>query len=1112
MASTNRIRQFLNEVRQKRARLFGLNGAYLLGTLLCAGTILISLLAYKVPGFSRYLTWYLVVWSLPLVWIVYHYFIRGMWGRFSMESAALFVEEQTGDLKNNLINSVQLQPLLETKTSGPTGVSSVFVHELLERTSRVLDTIKTDGLFPKKELFRNRNLMVGFLTVLSTMILFWPGLFSEGMRNLRVTSAEARIETQGSSSEPMATTGEGQNIGLSHLKLTYNYPAYTRLKQLTLESPDGKIQVLPGTEVIIEAGFDSKLKGGELVLQGRDYLSMKQKSEQVLEGRFYAKENGFYQFRLAPPDGGKILLKDHYPIQVAKDQSPSILLLLANPKPVYHPSDKIQMFYEGHDDYGISRVDLVVEAGGEVHRQVIKNVKTLDTELKDGFTWELSRMKFEPGEEVRYYLEIQDNDNILGPNTGQSEMFTFEIFNEFKKREDLLALQEELLEKMIQLLANTLLFNPGEKTGSVKGLNLLKRDLGDHTDHLIEIIRTAQNILEQAKTISAFPQNYKTLLQNMAGNYNQVRESHLQLISQLRDAIGKAAPVGFHFPPIDTVNQTLVGHLEQDILLLIKIINRERMDQVMEMNDDIKTLADQLKEEFEKAREQKAGLNQAQFKKALEKIKETLQKIMDQLARQTQGLSDEFLNPQAMENLDMSNLKASLDKLMDMVEKGQMQEAINELENMMEDLKSLSNQFEQMMADQENLMDLETVKKLEENLARVEHLEREQKKLLEKTAKLNKELRSKQSQRFEDRLKNFFASLRKDVNAIQERLRESGTFLEENRQMKLLESLMDQESKLKQEILDLNQKTIDSLKDQALQENFSSLNSAREKLSEINGKIQDLHLKMFHGFKTFLPQLKDQYDRLEEFTELQDLYEFDALFKNTYPEIYRWDNHFRTSRDARADLRDHLTQELQEISRLNSEISKKLGSMSRDLRADYKALITNDDRKNLDSMADKQGDLKGQTDKLAESFQQIQKDNPMVPSVLDLKTRGAAKHMGHSGKSLSGQNVPESIDSENKALRELAELKDMLRQMREGDGNSSPQQKRKMAQLGTGKARDSSTGGGSIRMQRERVTLPTEDQYKVPQQFREEILEAMKHQAPRQYEKMVSQYYKELVK
>lgn len=46
----------------------------------------------------------------------------------------------------------------------------------------------------------------------------------------------------------------------------------------------------------------------------------------------------------------------------------------------------------------------------------------------------------------------------------------------------------------------------------------------------------------------------------------------------------------------------------------------------------------------------------------------------------------------------------------------------------------------------------------------------------------------------------------------------------------------------------------------------------------------------------------------------------------------------------------------------------------------------------------------------------------------------------------------------------------------------------------------------------EKVTLPSEDQYHVPQQFREEILEAMKHQHPRQYEKMVSQYYKELVK
>lgn len=1112
MESTNRIYQFLNKVRQNRTRVLVLNGAYLLGAVLTAGILIALVLAYTLPGFSRYFPWFLAAWSLPLCWILFRYFIGGALKRFPLESAALLVEERSGGLQNCLINSIQLHPLLDEKPGNRKGISPQFVQELLDRTSGLLDNLKPDNLFPKKELFRNRNILVACLTVLATLFLFWPNLFTEGLRNLQVPPAEAKVNPAGDPAGGSAAIGTGQNIGLKQLKLVFNYPAYTRLKQVTLEKSDGKIQVLPGTEVTLEAAFDSPVKSGELVLHGRDYLSMTSKENNRLEGRFFAKENGYYQFRLAPTAGEKILLDTRYPIQIAKDQAPSILLLLANPKPVYHPTDKVKMFYEGHDDYGISQVDLVVEAGGKVHRQTIKNVKTVDTELKDSFTWELARMKFEPGEEVRYYLEIHDNDNILGPNTGQSEMFSFEIFNEFKKREDLLALQEELLEKMIQLLADTLLLDPKPLTGSTNGLDSLKRSMGDHTDQLIEIIRIAQTIMEQARTISSFPQNYKTLLKNMAASFNKIREDHLHVLSQLREAIGKATPVGLNFPPIETVNQTLVSSLEQDILLLVKIINRERMDQVMDLNDDMTSLAEQLKKEFEKARDQKAEFNSSQFKKALEKIKETLQKIMEQLARQTQGLSDEFLNPSAMENLDMSNFKASLEKLTDLMEKGQMQEALNELENVMKDLKSLSNQFEQMMAEQENLMDLKTVKQLEENLAKVEHLEREEKKLLEKTAKMNKELRSKQSQRFEDRLKNFFASLRKDVNEIQERLRESGTFLEENAQMKLLESLMDRESKLKQEISELNQKTIDSLKDQALQENFSSLNSAREKLSETNSQIQDLHLKMFHGFKTFLPQLKDQYDRLEEFTELQDLYEFDALFKNTYPEIYRWDNQFRTSRDVRPDLRDHMTNELKEISRLNSEISKKLGSMSRDLRADYRALITEADKKNLDSMAQKQNNLKEETHDLADSFKQIQKENPMVPSILDLKARGAAKHMDHSGKNLSGQNVPESIESENRALRELAELKDMLQQMRDGDGNSSPQQQRKMAQLGTGRARDSSSGGGSIRMQRERVTLPTEDQYKVPQQFREEILEAMKHQAPRQYEKMVSQYYKELVK
>ena len=48
-------------------------------------------------------------------------------------------------------------------------------------------------------------------------------------------------------------------------------------------------------------------------------------------------------------------------------------------------------------------------------------------------------------------------------------------------------------------------------------------------------------------------------------------------------------------------------------------------------------------------------------------------------------------------------------------------------------------------------------------------------------------------------------------------------------------------------------------------------------------------------------------------------------------------------------------------------------------------------------------------------------------------------------------------------------------------------------------------------MKKEQVILPSEDQYKVPRAFREEILDAMKKQTPKNYERLVNEYYKELV-
>jgi len=112
---------------------------------------------------------------------------------------------------------------------------------------------------------------------------------------------------------------------------------------------------------------------------------------------------------------------------------------------------------------------------------------------------------------------------------------------------------------------------------------------------------------------------------------------------------------------------------------------------------------------------------------------------------------------------------------------------------------------------------------------------------------------------------------------------------------------------------------------------------------------------------------------------------------------------------------------------------------------------------------------------------------------------------------LDQTNVPESIDSENNALRELTETREMLDEIKNSGKGQKQAGGQSMVKLGSGRARDPRRGG-SVRMNREKINLPTEDQYQAPVEFRADILKAMKNLYPKKYERFVTEYYKELVK
>lgn len=1106
------IEKFLGRVRKKRARVFILKGFYLVLAFLTGGFFLVNLLSYYYAGPVReFRTPLLILFAAGFAYLLYHCFLRGETTSFSIDQAALLTEKKYPELANSLINASQLKRRL-SRPDVNREFSVSFIKEQIRRTRLLVEKIEPESIIDSGQGVRNRNWLLGMIISLLLAAFLLPGFLIKGFDNLTSPPVSAASLIQAGANEPAPGTAASlDRYSVSDLKLTFNYPAYARMKSEVIHPSDGEIEVLPGTEVQVEAAVNLPVAGGELVWNARDNFSMRVLGNRTLMSQFLVKERGSYQFRVKDPEGTKRLLPKKYAVALAQDQTPIIVLFIANPKPVYFANEKIELFYEARDDFGVEEIDLVAFVNGKQVRESVKRIKNGEREIRGSHSWALAGMEFEADDKVEYFLEIKDNDNIQGPNTGQSEMFSFTIFDSRRERENLIDLQEELTEKMIAQLASGLIVGAESKAVPIDAAGW-KRHLIASADSLIEIIGLAQRIEDRAATLEYFPRPYFNLLQNIIRGLNRIRDEQIEAINKTQDTVHKITPIAYEVMDLDSLNQRLVSRLETGVLFLVRMTNRQKLDQVMDLERRLNELTRSLKEEFEKIRDKKAPLKSSELKRKINRIRETLEKIMDQLARQTGSLPDEFLNPDSFKGMNMDQFSASLDRIMDLMDRGKIDAAEDELNKMAGDLQTMVNRLDQARSEMDDLMNLKIMKQLDDSLEKLKRLEKDQEKLLDQTIKVNQSLHEAQSRLFENSIRGMFAEIKNLLDEIQGVLNGDGQFMDAHPAMKTLDELMGKEAKVNRKLRSLSQKTVDSSRSPALESNFLELNDVRRERARLMTEIDSLRVKVFHEFQNALPRLLEKYDALEDLTESYDLNEFNNLFKNTYPEVFQWRNNIRVALNIRKDLGDRLNEDLRQVTRLNGEISKKLGSMMRAIQDSGQSLLSNEDKAELQKMAREEQRLQEESEKLAQRFGRMNKQNPTITPELAAKTSRAGRNMLRAQSSLDRNQVQKSVDAENKALKELQETREMIREIKEANSQGGKRASRSTAlQFGSGWSRDSRRGG-SVRMKKEKVQLPSEDQYKPPGEFREEILRAMKKHTPKSYRRMVMEYYKELVK
>jgi hypothetical protein len=112
-----------------------------------------------------------------------------------------------------------------------------------------------------------------------------------------------------------------------------------------------------------------------------------------------------------------------------------------------------------------------------------------------------------------------------------------------------------------------------------------------------------------------------------------------------------------------------------------------------------------------------------------------------------------------------------------------------------------------------------------------------------------------------------------------------------------------------------------------------------------------------------------------------------------------------------------------------------------------------------------------------------------MPQRLPEGMRDAGQHMERAEGKLRQHDARDARGEEEQALQQLNQMKQQL------------QEQRRPRESAAGSPRD-----------KEPVKIPGADDYKAPKEFRQDLLEAMKRQAPPEYKDQVKRYYEELVK
>jgi hypothetical protein len=1024
------IRRFLSVVRRRIGFVSAIEGLTFLIVLVLGFSASVILAAWVDDG--AWLPWMRWIAAGGLTVFVIGVFIGYIvlpWRRYRGDDAvARHVDAGATGLGNGVISCVQLES--EACVDGePQHFAKGLVHAQALSTATQLRSISPGQLVSWRRVRRMAKGLVVIVLLLSAIMVRFHEPFAEGFRALLTGVSEAQAR-------PRITSIEEREVVVGDITYTLDYPAYTRLPTQVLRNTSGDLRVLVGTKVTIATTSLVPVREAVIVFEGNREapVRLEVRDSTRLLGKWTVQRSDRFGFEVQTPAGKLVRETVRRTLEATEDSPPKVTLIHPQSDVELHGDEVVKLQYSASDDFGLAEINLVVHnkaAGERPQRRRIVGPKGARTHVGETGV-DMRELKLRSGEEVLCWIEAFDNNTVAEtPQRARSRVIRIKRHSAAERHRDLVEAQRALLDSMVDLLADRL--ESSIDSQSMDRFDVLVAGQAKITTKLGRLLAVFQTIVKVAESDPITPDSVRSDLKEMMRRHDELHQGEIHHVKSATGVRNREVRVQ-HLTVLLRTNETAITLLEQDILLLERVVDRQHQEQLVGQARDLVSAHRELMSLLEKFKNEKDPAIKLQIQKRINRLMRQVEQLMASMKRTSKPMPYENYNLDALELAgdarNLQDMRSHLSKMKKMIRDGKIKDAISMAENMGKKIQSLMGTLEgdlKQMQAHGNSKSAAEIRRVLSDLSKVIHRQ----DTVHRDAKgINSSYRKKLGDVVRNELAPQITALLGKLQTLNKRLSKVSP-----------EHLLPNDRKKLGDF----QQAVEDLKETLSQEDISQAHKMAKKIHK--------------GLHEFEAELNFGLDRLKE----------------------------RAPRSWRVKRRERAVRRVGSAKPMAREVVQDLAKMI----PGVDELLDRGEKSRLDRLGELQKKVQERLQRLRGTLDKLERVSPGMKGRMGRALEKASEAMGESEQRLRKHQPGLAESNAREALSQLESARKSLERSRNDPGRGK--------------------GGIGGLQSRRRVAIPDADQYRVPKEYRDELLKSIKERAPHAYRELIERYYEALV-